>query len=291
MNDEELKKSIPPLEVVKEAISQFHEIDWSKINGGMVEIAIGKVLQNMLPQIFYSPPINCLYRARSFNSFNGQLDISNPKNFYYPPSDLCSVGRANLEYQQVFYGSLSKNTTIYEIGEEDESLYFISKWKVKSLKDKAGVLFYSNLKKQFNYPTIREQFKDRGLSENNFLAMEELANFYQIQFSKVVDERNPNDYKFTSYIANKYLNKFILDIGYICYPSIRQERDAFNFAFKKSFADQMLELEKVYLVDTQLDESNSIDFTVLKFGINNPDINIIKWSNMNDEEFEIEWKK
>ena len=279
--------NIPTSSEIDNGLRKFRELDWSNISLNEIPNKVEKCILN-IPLIYGPlPNIKYLYRARAFSSFGGLLDLRRKDSFFYPPSKYCSIGRCNLPNEQVFYCSIIPHTTLFETFREDESLYFISKWKTVNINTVMGMFFLDKANQKIMGNLKRKRIVETGLKENEQLSMRMLDDFYELEFAKHIESED--NYKFLAFTSNRLLKK----LGFIAYGSVKQGKGNINITLRKDIADDYLLLDKVFLVKItkiNFDDNTNVGFRYLKYGKYDNITKKIEWSEMNKEIFEMENK-
>lgn len=287
LTEKEFRGNIPTLEVVQESIENFRKLNWDILSLDAVPKIIDKSLLSYPFLRGPSPKLDNLFRVRTFNSFDGVLDLTTKSSFYYPPSEFCSLNRCNVPNKQVFYGSVNINTALTETLNENESLCFISKWKVENFEKVDGVYFFGSKKNQKIKDHKLELMKNLTFEDSKVEVLDTIHNFIEEEFSTIFT--NKNWYKFTAYLSNNLFYNMGIEIGFLAYTSVKKANGAINYAIRKDIADKHLKLDKVYMC--QVNEHNfktgKYNYTFPKYGSYSEDFKKLKWQDMNQTEYDI----
>lgn len=188
-----------------------------------------------------------------------ELALRNIKRLWYPPPDQRKFfGRAHKIGDAVFYCASSFKTSILEINIKEGDFVALLKCKVKEfyahgvigvglLEDSLFVSPDRTIKwKDYRDNTIRKFFQYR-IKNEKFLDD-------QITKNKLIDEylsqkfcepclSGDYEYKITAAVATLFLNNPVSPspVLAICYPSVKRDLKAVNWAFTTQAADQYLE--------------------------------------------------
>jgi len=189
------------------------------------------------------------YRVRPYSEIR---DYSNVKEYSYPPPKFVSNQRANIKNHPVFYCSAHPNTCLLEFIKNNRKTvyrdkYALSVWKLNT-KSEYNVAKFLN--EEFSEKEIKSLSLDyeksfrKHISENfdhkDRGVLIELSKYFSASFLR------KNNYAFSSFIAHKYLYKSNTDM--IVFPSIVEKYSSLNFAFNRFFADENLQLQRVYKI-------------------------------------------
>ena len=294
LTEREFHENIPTLEVVQESIENFRKLNWDILSLDAVPKIIDKSLLSYLFLRGPSPKIDNLFRVRTFNSFDvrtfnsfdGLLDLATKSSFYYPPIEFCSLNRCNVPNKQVFYGSVNINTALTETLNKNESLCFVSKWKVENFEKVDGVYFFGNKNDQKLKNQKLELMKNLTIEDSKVEVLDTIHNFIEEVFSTPFT--NPNCYKFTAYLSNNLFYNMGIEIGFLAYTSVKKANGAINYALRKDIADKHLKLDKVYMcqVIEHNFETGKYNYSFPKYGSYSEDYKKLKWQDMNQTEYD-----
>lgn len=244
---------------LKKSLEKIKSTDWDKkfknLNlNGFEEI--NKYYFNIFPYLFIHSELyfkeqfsHNLYRVRPFNEI---VNRNNFSEYTYPPEKYVNNQRANIEGKPVLYTSIHPKTAALEYvinqkNNQAEDLLALSVWSLKCDRDIRVVNFLSerttsgdtkflgvNSDESFK-KYVKKEFpnEDAGL-------LIKLREFYIDSFCKI------GKHVFSSFLAHHFLYKAQTDI--LIYPSIAQKNSSLNIVFNKNFADEYLNLQRVYTI-------------------------------------------
>lgn len=269
MSIEELRKRIPTEVEIKIALEHLKKIDWQKTRITSIPKKLIRPLNMIFPIIGPSPKINYLYRTRTFSSFRNRDAIGLTKSYsYLPKSKIKWLGRANLKNDPVFYCALELITAIVETNLH-EKVHMIGKWSIKN-GFIPNTAIYTETVNNIHVKEWKSKVVENSLSKLSKEEKERLILFSKIlelEFLKKVPYDQNYLYKYSAFWSNYLLNHPHQEINAIAYPSVKIANFV-NFAIKKSFVDNCLKLEKVYMLTHEKVE-NKISRILLGVGIIN----------------------
>lgn len=208
-------------------------------------------------ELDYSFPI---YRARKSN-FKNHTDI---KELTYLKKENCvKMGRANVPYHPVFYGTFEPACAVAEVKQNNEEV-ILSEWQWKNEAKVSVKLFARNeheeYLKRYNIKTREDYIKGiekiKGPIENNILLNEMISSSAHLSDLFLIE----NDYFASSILGFEELYRTRLSSGKntdaIIYPSIAL-KNQINIAVHPEIVDEFLELKKVWNLNSE--NLNSLD--------------------------------
>jgi len=265
-----------------EAILEFEKIDWSRITRSEINNIVPRELRNITPIIGPHPTkIERVFRLRPMYGSIRLSDFRHPQDFSYPPVSKCTMGRCNYDGQQVFYCSLTPDTTFQEAFNYDASGFFLSLWGLKA-DFHEGVLMPHTIASGYMpdfFSALIERFR---LSRENQEILGILNSFMGNWFSKKTSPMNEH-YKYSAYLANRFFQ--IPGVSFVCYPSVRRENSRVNFAYRSRASKALFHLERVYFLTL---EEKEFGFTASfrYHGEYDPVNEHVTWKTMDENERE-----
>lgn len=204
---------------------------------------------------------------------------------YHPNQDYIKIGRANLEGQQIFYGSrfritsLSEVRFIYSNREKEYSRYSLGRWEVMEKLNLAAIVTPElirkyNTKELFDLADFIESKEKEYENDDELKDLMKLYRYFTEKFAEPIKEGEEFKYKITGVLSN-FIYSRLPNADGILYQSV-QYPEHFNVALKKEVIDQnKLKLTfaarqkyvKVGHLNYREDESidaTSIDYDALK---------------------------
>lgn len=249
MNEHErnIYESITSLDDIKNSIRELSKLDLNSIS-----------INELKEKIHTSFPIipfgevkwdgrYHIYRVR--RNFKNKFDepYKSLCNIGIPPANVVGFGRANNEYQPIFYGSNEGDLALFESCQNlKESQQFepqnftMGIWKVKKDEILRLVPITNSEISQKNRSDLKT-FNDEGKkvlnanfkSEKVIQAFDLISNFFANQFAKTIKNKNTNEYKISSFLTDYILdfNKVSrIQFDGILYPSVAHKFRADNVA-------------------------------------------------------------
>lgn len=244
---------------IKKSVFTLNTLNYSKATISEIEELLKPLFSGYKLQAPAYDPGIYLYRARIFNK-NKPSSLS---ELSYPPQQYVKeYGRANDINESMFYGSITKNIPLFEIGASIDDKLGISMWKTTAplwlnhvgFTDEVFSLLgsISNRTKVYQFISATKNFSDLNKFIYNYLAA---------AFSKIIPQHHNYRYKLSIAITKKLLmgNAF----HGVLYPSIAMKGNSDNIVIKPSFVDDFMQFVAVEYVKVIDDRSGSFEFDVL----------------------------
>jgi hypothetical protein len=187
----------------------------------------------------------------------------------YPPAEFVTrYGRANEPGQSMFYASLARDATLYELRSKAGDHVAISRWSLKQniILNNAGFTSAVMQRLKSTRETLNALFEDPlKVSPGNRLVHEFLAD----EFTKDVSTDEEHEYKISVAISRKLLGNITGTpahitqsdrFGGILYPALAARGNSDNVVLRPAFVDQYLQLEWVEFlrVDAAVDATYKV---------------------------------
>lgn len=257
-----LEERLPDIETLKQSITELNNLDLNeisikeleeKINDFFPIINFGKVIWNSEYHLF---------RVRKNHKNIYRKPYNNLCQISIPPANLTPFGRANNEYEPVFYGSSNGDLALFESCQKlSKSEKFTPQnftmgiWKVKENEELRLIPVVESKIAKKNRIDIQKVIEKSEKSINELKSekviqtSKMISSFFAEQFVKS-DIKNLNQYKISSYFSNyiKNINKISpVKFDGILYPSVANKfRDDNVALFPESF--NKLEIVKCFSV-------------------------------------------
>ena len=265
----QIPENTPPLEVVK-----------------IIRELISLTLMPIRPLAYDAIKNFTFYRVRPVNK-SAPINDTDIREFYFPPKDLCKMGRANRDKEQVFYLSGDSNTPFHEIASHmniDGCIIYLTKWGIK----KTGVpiymhsFFFGIPEGEDNYASIMASGLEDLLQKLSAKLPEkakENLGYCQKLYQELFTSKDRRYYHITSAIVSDiFSSKEQFDIPVVAYPSVAKNKEAVNFAFRSDFVEQYFYLKEVDKVIVNHINDDQVSFSQLSRGIVNG--SSIDWKNL-----------
>lgn len=259
MNNHEsyLHNRLPDIDILKASVNELNQLDLSKISVDDLKnklnlcfpiLNFGEVLWDSRYHVF---------RVRR-NYANDFTPYNNLCNIGLPPADKTPFGRANNEFDPIFYGSHEGDLALFEscqnVTEQDRfepQNFTMGIWKVKANETLRLVPIIDSdkvLKVRDELRNINElnekQHEEWFTSKKVIEALRIIRKFFSEQFAKS-NIKSTNDYKISAFFANaiKDMNKLApIKFDGILYPSIAYKFKGDNVTI---FPSSLYKLEPV----------------------------------------------
>ncbi len=208
-------------------------------------------LSGFYTEIDYSFPI---YRARK-KDFN---NLTDKKELTYLQKENCTkIGRANVPYHPVFYGSFEAACAVKELKLFNDEDVILTQWQWRESSNLRVKLFAKNehndCLKRFNIKTIENYINAieifKGSIEKNNMLNEMISNSSHLSNLFLIED----DYFASAIVGFEELYRSRLssleNIDAIVYPSIVCENQI-NIAVHPEIVDEFLELKKIWLLNS-----------------------------------------
>lgn len=282
---------------------------------------IVKLLDSLLKNFFYLRHeylFEEIYRITiNKNILKGNIRIKDIRQLKYPPnkSYVTKYGRCNLPSQPIFYGSLTRMTSLNELKPKVGDLITESTWVPKIEKPLLYLPIFLNQPTNEPFKNIATGEVIPGITNITTLKMEHAFNnslknyppntkklYYAIMkfiancFSKQVNNTNHYNYLLSAYLSDKFFS--MLEDGNIqaiFYPSVQDKLNSENLAIKPEAFDKtykILKVDESIVIQDPTDgrRGYSMD-TVAECSSFNFETNEILWSgdkyNFSKEKFEL----
>lgn len=261
--EKKLEERLPDIETIERSISKLNALDLNTIS-------ISE-LKDKIDECF--PIINFgevkldsryhLFRVRKNYKNRHKAPYKNLCNISLPPANVTPFGRANNEFEPVFYGSVNGDLALFESCQKlteserfDPQNFTMGIWKVKENEKLRLVPIFDSEIAQKNRVDIQKAIKwsdklmnDQLTSKKVIETAKIISRFFAEQFAKS-NIKSPNDYKISSFFSNyiKEVNNLsLVKFDGILYPSVAHKFRAENVAlFPKSI--NKLEIVKCWSV-------------------------------------------
>lgn len=205
----------------------------------------------------------------------------------YPPAEyIRNYGRANEPGQSIFYASLGREATLYELRSRPGDHVAISRWRLvqRAILNNVGFTAGVMQRLRSNRGTEGALYQDDLLTGRaaNKLVHEFLAD----EFTRSVQPGREHEYKISAAISRKLLGK-ITEISAdlpqqvrfdgILYPALAVRGNADNVALLPDFVDRYLVLEWVEYVRVDTAQEEEFRITVLDFANSFTPDGAIEW--------------
>lgn len=174
-----------------------------------------------------------LYRVRKSKD---TYPFSKKQDLLYPPKNMTNQGRMNDKNTIMLYTSTHEFTAISESRLKENDLFQLTSFKINKEIKVFYLGYFTHI--LFNYwrngkqqEEIFKKFRNDDITAFSALEIAIINKLYQ----------KTEDYNLSSYISNQIFSTFP-DIDAIQYPSI-QHNFGFNFAIKKDFVDNHIEID------------------------------------------------
>ena len=165
---------------------------------------------------------------------------------YHPKPEYIKIGRANLEGQQIFYGSRFRITSLAEVRfvyanrEKESARYSLGRWEVKQKLQMAAIVTPElirkhNTKELFGLADFIEQTEKKAQNDAELKGFIGLYRYLADKYTEPIQEGEEHKYKITSVFSNFIYSKLPIADG-ILYQSV-QYPENFNVALKKEVID------------------------------------------------------
>lgn len=282
-------KKFPSLEKTNELIEKAKNIHWPIFEKGQDLNEYIKKVKDIYFSMFDFLPFPCtilkatdfnlsLYRVRECEKFNN-LDLFCEHS--YPPIAFTNLGRCNLPGYPIFYSSNNPLTSLTEVIRQSDfknKKYCISKWGIiqkNNIEIVTQNFMYSNLSSENGFKQLvdndlkkyNETFKG-NLSESQQLGLQKLLKYLHNEF---INDENYNISAVLTHEAMYSNHSYSTDI--LIYPSRQSNKIGTNFAVHPNIVDNLLELQKLYIIQVNdfNHEINKFNLTFMYYGnvINN----------------------
>jgi RES domain len=186
-----------------------------------------------------------LVRSRYLND-NEDFHYTVQDFSYHPKPEYIKIGRANLEGQQIFYGSRFRVTSLAEVRfvyanrEKESSRYSLGRWEVKQKLQMAAIVTPESIRKHntkelFGLADFIEQTEKESENDPELKGFIGLYKYLADKYTEPIQEGEEHKYKITSVFSNFIYSKLHIADG-ILYQSV-QYPENFNVALKKEVID------------------------------------------------------
>lgn len=240
-----LHNRLPEVESLKRFASELNQLDLNTISVEELKQKINTYFPIInFSAVYWDSRYHIFRVRRNFN--NGFNAYNNICNIGLPPVDKTPFGRANNEYDPIFYGSYEGDLSLFEscqnLTEEDRfepQNFTMGIWKVKDNQVLRLVPITDNYEVKQARPDIRKVsesteklYTEKLTSQKVIEGSKIISKFFADQFAKS-EIKNLNDYKISAFLANtiRDFNK-ISEIKFdgILYPSVAHKYRADNVA-------------------------------------------------------------
>lgn len=240
-----LHNRFPDIEMLKKSVIELNQLDLSRISIEELKAKINSCFPILnFGEVLWDSRYHVFRVRRNFN--NDFQPYNNICNIGLPPSDKTPFGRANNEYEPIFYGSHEGDLALFEccqnITEGDRFTpqnFTMGIWKVKENHTLRLVPIVGNneVKKVrpdiLNASQITEKLHNEKLNSQKVIEGSKIvSDFFADQFAKS-EIRTPNDYKISAFFAStiREMNKLSeVKFDGILYPSIAYKYRGDNVA-------------------------------------------------------------
>ena len=288
--------NFPNLKETKNLIENLKNVSWPKVSDfknfenyiTLIEKEIFKgfeIIPNLKRNVKCSDFKLPIFRVRELNTFSN-VDLFCEHS--YPPINITIFGRCNFPANPVFYCSNNPMVALLEVIKKSEykrRKFCISKWEIIDLNEKLIV-------ESFVHSDLHNENHLKILKENE---IEKLNESFKYDFDKDKSEAildffkflhttflNDDNYNLSAALAHRTLfAKHNLSTNILLYPSVQSSFEGLNMAINPNFVDNMMRVERLYIVELESFDIESGKFNLTFFEVGNLHNNIIFWKNFN----------
>lgn len=257
-HERKLEERLPDIETLNKSISELKELDLNTVSISDLKIKLNECFPIInFGEVKWDSRYH-LFRVRKNFKNRYREPYKNLCCIGLPPANVTPFGRANNEYEPVFYGSGDGDLALFEscqklTGSEKfvPQNFTMGIWKVKENKKLRLVPVIDSEIAQKDRVDIQEAIKisdklmkDQLSSEKVIKTSKIISRFFAEQFAKS-EIKSPNDYKISSFFS-KYISEInkLSQVKFdgILYPSVAHKFRSENVAL---FPESINKLEIV----------------------------------------------
>lgn len=273
---------------VEQQIEYLRGVDLNAVKFEEVVLLLRRIIRGYWNNAITIPENQMLYRANRYD-----FKPDDASFLTYPPAKLVTgYQRANTPGNPMFYTSMAKNATLYELDVKPKDRVSISMWKTTAAAFINNIAFDDHVFAKLKSDRLAESYalaSEYTISLKNASLNRVVRRFFADEFSRKVPGGSERQYIISAALTECFLGNvqerdgtpanisFEGKFAGILYPSLAMRGNADNLVLLPDYADRHCELVHVEFVEIDSVRKGRIDFTEYDFANSFSGDGLIRW--------------